>query len=97
MIPETSITFAGSFLDRADALRTDIPQLDHHMVDPTSKTLPFWQGKPLFDLTPAGPRLAWLPVTDDLITGAEIAPALLGLDKDGVAHFAADVSYRAAR
>ncbi len=93
MIPETSITFAGSFLDRADALRTDIPKLDEHIANPTSKTLPFWQGKPLFDLTPDGPRLAWLPVTDDLITGAEIAPALLGLDKDGVAHFAADVSY----
>ena len=40
MIPESSITFAGSFLDRADALRTDIPQLDHHMADPTSRTLP---------------------------------------------------------
>ena len=62
MIPETSITFAGSFLDRADALRTDIPGLDAHMNNPASLTLPFWQGKPLFDLTPDGPRLAWVRI-----------------------------------
>ncbi|MEM7269211.1 MAG: NUDIX-like domain-containing protein, partial [Pseudomonadota bacterium] len=93
MIPESHITFAGSFLDRADHLRTDEPALRAHVADPASRALPYWRGKPLFDLTPDGPRLAWVSATDDLITGAEHDPALLGLDEDGLAYFAADVSY----
>lgn len=92
MIPETMITFAGSFLDRADHLRSDQPALDALLANPDSRALPFWCGKPLFDLKDTGPRLAWLSATDELITGADLG-SLLGLDDDGVAHFAVDVSY----
>lgn len=92
MIPENTITFAGSFLDRADHLRSDQPALDALLANPDSRALPFWSGKPLFDLTPDGPRLAWISATDDLVAEAD-AGSLLGVDTDGVAHFAVDVSH----
>ena len=93
MIPESHITFAGTFLDRADHLRSDEAGLAAHIAKAESRALPYWRGKPLFDLTAEGPRLAWVSAMDDLVTGAEHPPALLGLDDDGLAHFAADVSY----
>lgn len=93
MIPETDITFGGSFLDRADHLRSDDAALNRLRNDPNNRALPFWCMKPLFDLTDDGPRLAWLSATDDLITGAPDPSSLLGVDDRGVAHFAADVSH----
>lgn len=95
MIPETMITFAGTFLDRADHLRSDQPALGHLLAKAQSRVVPFWHGKPLFDLTDTGPRLAWLSATDHLITSAPVAASLLGLDASGIAHFTSDVSYLA--
>ncbi|MFV0385781.1 NAD(+) diphosphatase [Paracoccus sp. (in: a-proteobacteria)] len=92
MIPESLVTFAGSFLDRADRLRGDAVTLARHLADPASRVSPFWHGKPLFDLTDDGPRLAWLSAQDKLITGCTEPTIFMGLDDQGVAHFAADVS-----
>lgn len=92
MIPETEVTFAGSFLDRADRLRGDAAGLSRMRDDPASRALPVWRGKPLFDLTDDGPRLAWLPMADPLIADCPQPLLFLGLDPDGHAHFAADVS-----
>ena len=86
------ITFAGSFLDRADHLRSDQAALEALLVNPDSRALPFWFGKPLFDLTPDGPRLAWLSATDQLFDGADVG-SLLGVDEEGIAHFAVDASH----
>ncbi|MBC9247937.1 NAD(+) diphosphatase [Paracoccus sp. 11-3] len=93
MIPESDVTFAGSFLDRADRLRADAAQMARLLVDPASRVSPFWRGKPLFDLTPVGPRLAWISATDPLIVNCPEPLVFMGMDDDGLAHFAADVSY----
>ncbi|SET95446.1 NAD(+) diphosphatase [Paracoccus homiensis] len=95
MIPESDVTFAGSFLDRADRLRGDAQAMADHLADPRTHVMPIWHGKPLFDLTPDGPRLAWLAPNDALIADSPEAPVFMGLDADGIAHFAADVSYLA--
>lgn len=95
MIPESEITFAGSFLDRADHLRADQDAMSRYFRNPASRVTPFWRGKPLFDLTSGGPRLAWLPVMDQLIADCPEPVVFMGLDAEGIAHFAADVSYMA--
>lgn len=92
MIPESDVTFAGSFLDRADRLRSDAAGMARLLADPASRVSPFWRGKPLFDLTEAGPRLAWVSATDALIVDCPEPVVFMGLDEAGVAHFAADVS-----
>lgn len=93
MIPESEVTFAGSFLDRADKLRTDAAEIARRLADPASRAIPFWRGKPLFDLTPEGPRLAWVPAAEPLVAESPEPPIFMGLDAAGVAHFAADVSH----
>ncbi|MDB6176411.1 NAD(+) diphosphatase [Paracoccus sp. Z330] len=93
MIPETDVTFAGSFLDRADRLRSNPTEIAARLADPSSLVSPFWRGKPLFDRTADGPRLAWLSSRDRLIADCPESPIFMGLDGDGLAHFAADVSY----
>ncbi|TRW97481.1 NAD(+) diphosphatase [Paracoccus sp. M683] len=93
MIPESDVTFAGSFLDRADRLRADQAGMAVRMANPDSRVSPFWRGKPLFDLTPDGPRLAWLSAAEPLVTGCPEPMVFMGLDDAGIAHFAADVSH----
>lgn len=93
MIPESAVTFAGSFLDRADRLRTDVAEMARRLADPDTRVSPFWRGKPLFDLGEAGPRLTWISATDDLVTDSPEPTLFMGLDDHGCAHFAADVSY----
>lgn len=92
MIAESDITFAGSYLDRADRLRSDAGAMARYLADPDSRVLPFWQGKPLFGATDAGPRLAWLAATDPMVADRADTALFLGLDDAGIAHFAADLS-----
>ena len=92
MIDESEITFGGSYLDRADRLRDDKAALARHLADPATRVLPFWQGKPLFDATDAGPRLVWLAAGDPMIGGAAATMLFLGLDGDGTAHFAVELA-----
>ncbi|MCZ0964009.1 NAD(+) diphosphatase [Paracoccus benzoatiresistens] len=91
MIRESEITFAGSYLDRADRLRGNADALAGYLADPATRVLPFWQGKPLFEAGP-GPRLAWLPSGDPLVRDRAATSLFLGLDADGIAHFAVDLS-----
>ncbi|MEM7544966.1 MAG: NAD(+) diphosphatase [Pseudomonadota bacterium] len=93
MIPESAVTFAGSFLDRADRLRGDDEEMTRRLANPVTRVSPFWRGKPLFDLSNDGPRLRWVSATDELITNSPAGPVFMGLDDAGTAHFAADVSY----
>ncbi|QIE57103.1 NAD(+) diphosphatase [Pikeienuella piscinae] len=93
MIPESEVTFAGSFLDRADRLRSNADEVARLLADPASQVSAFWRGKPLFDLTPDGPRLTWLSAADRLVTESPEPPLFMGLDERGVAYFAADVSH----
>lgn len=93
MIPESAVTFAGSFLDRADILRGDEAEMTRRLADPATRVSPFWRGKPLFDLYDTGPRLTWISALDELITESSEAPVFMGLDDQNTAHFAADVSY----
>lgn len=95
MIDESEVTFGGSFLDRADQLRSDADAMARLLADPASRAVPFWRGKPLFDTGGEGPRLAWMSATDPLIADCPEPVVFLGLDGAGVAHFAADVSHLA--
>lgn len=92
MIDESEITFAGSYLDRADRLRGDAGAMARYLADPASRVLPFWQGKPLFDENGGGPRLVWLAANDTKVSGQAEGALFLGLDDAGTAHFAVDVS-----
>ncbi|WBU63032.1 NAD(+) diphosphatase [Paracoccus aerodenitrificans] len=92
MIPESEVSFAGSFLDRADRLRADDEAM-HIRFHKGSLALPFWWGKPLFELTQEGPRLVWLSTDDPLVADSCGDSVFMGLDDAGRAHFATDVSH----
>ncbi|MFT4150791.1 MAG: NAD(+) diphosphatase [Paracoccaceae bacterium] len=82
-IAET-VTFGGSGLDRAAALRGKADEQARLLAG--GQVLPVWRGKPL---TAAG-GLGWVPADSPVLSGA--APAVfLGLD-EGTARFAADIS-----
>jgi NAD+ diphosphatase len=82
-----TVTFGGSALDRAAALRGDDAALATHLA--AGRVLPVWRGKPLI----AGrgrDALGWLEAGHPAL--ALGGPALfLGLD-DGIARFARDIS-----
>lgn len=84
-IAET-VTFGGSALDRAAALRRRPEELARRLAD-GGRVLPVWRGKPLL----AGEAAGWVASGHPVLAGAEGAPVFLGLD-DGVARFAADIS-----
>lgn len=95
MISETSVTFAAESLDRADHLRSDETALKSMIQAPESRALPFWRGKPLFELGDDGPRLGWVAASDDIVANAPDKPLFLGLDETGAAYFAVEASYLA--
>jgi NAD+ diphosphatase len=82
-IAET-VTFGGSGLDRAAALRRDPAALDAALA--RGQVLPIWRGKPLMQGDVPGWVAAGHPV---LAVGGP--PVFLGLD-DGVPRFATDMS-----
>lgn len=84
-IAET-VTFGGSGLDRAAALRGRPEEMARRLAD-GGRVLPVWRGKPLL----AGGAAGWVASGHPVLAGAAGAPVFLGLD-DGVARFAADVS-----
>lgn len=84
------IAFSGSPLDRVAVERRDAAWLDGLRADEATRYLPLWKLEPLVKL--AEPRsLAW--ATAALLEGLDPEPptVLLGM-RDGVAHFAVDVS-----
>ncbi len=84
------IAFSGNPLDRAGNLRRDVAWLAARLEDPASRFLPVWQLQALVRQQSA-PALAWArgDIRDSMTK--EIGPVLLGL-RDGVAHFAVDIS-----
>ncbi|MCQ0968841.1 NAD(+) diphosphatase (plasmid) [Paracoccus sp. TK19116] len=92
-MPESDVTFAGSFLDRADRLRADAEAQARMATDPASRVSPFWFGKPLFDLADEGPRLSWVSAADPLLAAGPESMVFMGLGEGGLAHFAEDVSH----
>ena len=85
-----SIPFSGNPLDRAANLRRDDAFVYDHLQAAGSRYLAFWRLNPLTDEGETQ-QLRWLDgsVRDYLDVDAE--PLLLGL-RDGVAHFAVDLS-----
>jgi len=84
------IAFSGSPLDRVSVERRDATWLEALRADAATRFLPLWRLQPL--VKRAEPRtLAW--ATGALFDGLDPTPptVLLGL-RDGVAHFAVDVS-----
>ena len=87
---EPPIAYAGSPLDREGLRRRGREWLDAQARAPHSRYLPLWQLKPLVKIGSAR-ELAWAKreFFEDLEPAPE--PVLLGT-RDGVAHFAVDVS-----
>ena len=85
-----TVTFGGSGLDRAAALRGDAAQIARLLA--TGQVLPLWRGKPLVQHPDAAGQveLAWVAAGSPVLTGAKPA-VFLGID-DGVARFAQDIS-----
>lgn len=94
MLDEFTITFngpGGATLDRASAIRDDADKMAALWSDPRARATPIWRGKPLFRLGGPSPVLGWLQTDAAILGEAKEQPILLGL-KDGVGHFAVDVS-----
>jgi NAD+ diphosphatase len=80
-----TVTFGGSHLDRAAALRGDAAHITTLLA--RGYVLPLWRGKPLSD----GTDLLWIPASHPAL--ADASPSVfLGLDS-GVARFAQDISH----
>ncbi len=86
------ITFDGSDLDRAAFLRRNTAALSHALAQGAG-VIPFWRGKPLFDISRTGQqmRLTRLPADHPLFMGATDHPIFLGRC-DGHLIFAQDIS-----
>lgn len=84
-----TVTFGGSGLDRAAALRGRPEELERLMAVAGAGVLALWRGKALLDLDSRSP--VWLAPGHDLFSAADEAPVFLGLD-DGAPRFARDVS-----
>jgi NAD+ diphosphatase len=82
------IPYSGSPLDREGLRRRDRAWLEARLSDPESRYLPLWQAKPLIKREPRALAWAKREFFEDLETPE---PVLLG-SRDGVAHFAIDVS-----
>jgi NAD+ diphosphatase len=81
-----TVTFGGSGLDRAAALRGDAVQQAAMLADPAARVVPFWRGKPLVE----GEGLGWVAPGHDVLREAGVT-VFLGLDAAGP-RFAADIS-----
>jgi NAD+ diphosphatase len=85
-------TFAGNPLDRGDVQRRDAEWLEAAARAPQTRFLPLHQLNVLVDALGGVPRLGWL--TYDVMRWLEVdvPPVFLGIDGEGAAHFAQDIS-----
>ncbi len=82
--------FAGNPLDRGDTYRRDQAWLDAQALNTQSRFLPLWQLNVLIQAEPET-QLGWVSPADIARLDLDVPPVFLGL-RDGVAHFAIDVS-----
>lgn len=81
------VTFGGSGLDRAAAMRTRPEEVARLLARADARVLPIWRGKPLI----AGPgALGWVAPGHQVLDG--LPHILLGAEDDGAPRFAADMS-----
>lgn len=80
------VTFGGSGLDRAAALRKDPAALEQLLR--AGRVLPVWRGKTLME---QGEALGWVEADSPVLAGGS-PPVFLGMDGD-VARFASDISH----
>ena len=85
-------TFAGNPLNRGHALRRDAAWLDAAARAPATRYLPLHQLNVLVDALGSGPHLGWLKYHDIGRLEVDVPPVFLGLDENGVACFAQDIS-----
>src|SRR5690606_33570303 len=83
-------TFAGGLLDRASDRRTDADWLAAQLASPASRVVPFFRLQPL--VTPGGNAVGWLSTAEVAEFLATQPTVFLGLDDEGIAHFALDLS-----
>ncbi len=81
-----TVTFGGSGLDRAAALRSDPKAIAGLLA--RGLVLALWRGKPL---VVSGDRLVWLPAGHPVLAHGGDDLVFLGID-DGTPRFAADIS-----
>lgn len=86
-----TVTFGGSGLDRAAHLRGDIDAIKTRRADPLSKAIVFWRGKLLVRKAERD-TLARMPVTDSFFANRDVRSIFLGLEEDGTAIFAHNIS-----
>lgn len=86
-----TVTFGGSALDRAAHLRGDAQQMAQLWQKPDTQVVLLWRGKPLV-LAESLDQLHWLHAQDPLVSARQGDAVFLGLDEDGQARFAADLS-----
>lgn len=86
-----TLTFGGSGLDRAAALRDRPGDLAAALADGGDRVLAVWRGKPLCSGPPEAAALAWLPEGHPVLGRAGADRVFLG-DDDGTWRFAADIS-----
>jgi NAD+ diphosphatase len=85
-------TFAGNPLDRGDVQRRDPAWLEAAARAPESRYLPLHQLNVLVDALGSAPRLGWLSYEDVGRLEVDVPPVFLGLDEQGAACFAQDIS-----
>lgn len=86
-----TVTFGGSALDRAHALRGDDVALSKAIAQGQADTLLLWRGKPLVRAETLDAMIR-LPMDHPVLAQADGPPILLGQDESGRLIFAHDIS-----
>jgi len=86
-----TVTFGGSALDRAAALRTDPAAIEQAIARGQAETVPIWRGKPLV-AAPGLDRLVRLVPDHPALAGARMPAILLGREECGRLLLARDIS-----
>ena len=88
MLNAEDVTFGGSGLNRAAEHRSDPEKLNE--LRTTGQAIALWRGKPLFDYETKG--LIRLKPDHPILKEAKDDPIFIGIEEDGTAIFAHDVS-----
>lgn len=88
MFNAEDVTFGGSGLERAAHHRADPEKLE--TLRTSGKAIALWRGKPLFDYE--NKALMRLAPDHDVLSEAVESPIFIGIEEDGTAIFAYDIS-----